>query len=192
MKIYTRTGDAGQTGLWGGDRVAKTHPRVAAYGDVDELNCTLGAALEAIPASGPWDTVRESLGRIQEELFVIGALLATLPKNLDKLQPPFSEGLPPSAVGRLEREIDAWTAELQPMKSFVLPGGGRLGAALHLSRAVCRRAERSIGALAEKEKLPEGISAYVNRLSDHLFTAARWANAQEGKAETPWRGLPKK
>jgi cob(I)alamin adenosyltransferase len=191
VKIYTRGGDKGETGLWGGDRVSKSNPRVAAYGDVDELNCLLGAALAARERKNV-DGLRQALARVQEELFIVGALLATPPKKLSKLKPPFSDGLPKDAATRLEREIDAWTKDLEPLQAFIMPGGSPLGAALHVARAACRRAERSATALSEQEALPDGVLPYLNRLSDHLFTAARWANMREGRPETPWRGLPKR
>jgi len=192
MKIYTRTGDAGQTGLFGGDRLSKDAPRVAAYGDVDELNCALGAALAVFPKEEKLAPLKGALARVQEELFVVGALLATLPGKLGQLKPPFSSGLPEDSAARLETEIDSWTAELPEMKHFILPGGGPLGAALHLARAACRRAERSAVTLSREEPLPDGVLVYLNRLSDHLFVAARWANAKEGRPETPWLGLAKK
>jgi cob(I)alamin adenosyltransferase len=192
VKIYTKAGDGGETGLWGGDRVKKTDVRVAAYGDVDELNSVLGCALAQVPERGEWDGLKASLRRVQEELFIVGALLATPPAGLAKLKPPFSDGLPRDSASRLEREIDAWTAELAAMKSFIMPGGGPLGAELHFARAVCRRVERGVLALAEKAALPDGVQIYLNRLSDHLFTAARWANAKQDRPETPWAGLPKR
>lgn len=189
MKIYTKTGDAGQTGLWGGDRVPKTHPRVAAYGDVDELNTCLGWALSVIGKDKKLASLRQGLSRIQEELFMVGALLATPEGRRGRLSPPFDKGLPSGAPLRLEAEIDAMTSKLKPLRSFILPGGSPAGAALHLSRAVCRRAERSAVALSQSDRLPEGVLVYLNRLSDHLFTAARWANAKAHRAETPWQGL---
>ncbi len=192
MKIYTKTGDKGETGLWGGDRVPKYHPRVAAYGDVDELNSCLGLVLSALPDEAAFSELRRILARIQEELFVVGALLATPEARLGRLSPPFDQGLPPEAAGRLEREIDSLAAELEPMRRFILPGGCLAGAWLHLARTICRRAERGAAHLAALEKAPEGILVYLNRLSDHLFTAARWVNAKSGRAETPWQGLAKK
>lgn len=182
LKIYTKTGDSGQTGLRGGTRVPKTHPRVAAYGDVDELNCSLGLALAALPEAKEWTGLRDTLSRVQAELFEVGAALAS----------PDGGAFEGNASARLEREIDAWTAELPSLRQFILPGGGPAGAALHAARAVCRRAERGVAALSQDEKVPAEIVVYLNRLSDHLFTAARWANAKQGRAETPWAGLEKK
>jgi cob(I)alamin adenosyltransferase len=189
MKIYTKTGDTGQTGLWGGERVSKTHPRVAAYGDVDELNTCLGWALAVIGKDKKLASLRESLTLIQSELFMVGALLATPESRAGTLAPPFDKGLPSGAALRLESEIDKMTAELKPLRSFILPGGGAAGAALHIARSVCRRAERSAVALSQSDPLPKGVLVYLNRLSDHLFTAARWANAKGRCAETPWQGL---
>ena len=188
MKIYTKTGDAGQTGLWGGLRVPKDHPRVAAYGDVDELNCQLGCALAALGKS----PLRAVFERVQSELFIVGALLASPAAQLKKLKPPFDQGLPRSAVDRLEAEIDAWTSGLAPMTHFIMPGGSPAGAQLHVARAVCRRAERAAASLAKREPLPDNVLIYLNRLSDHLFTAARWANARAKAPETTWRGLSKR
>ncbi len=179
MKIYTRTGDNGETGLIGGKRVPKAHPRVDAYGEVDELNCAIGAARAALGKEHAG--LDEALARCQAECFVLGALLAGA-------KDPF----PASAAARLESEIDAWDGELEPLKNFILPGGGAAGAALHLARAVCRRAERRAAALSGADAAPAGTIVYLNRLSDWLFTAARWANKKSGRPETPWAGLPKK
>ncbi|MBI3554274.1 MAG: cob(I)yrinic acid a,c-diamide adenosyltransferase [Elusimicrobia bacterium] len=192
MKIYTRTGDKGETGLWGGERVPKTHPRVAAYGDVDELNTCLGWTLSLLGKDKRLSPLRKYLSLIQEELFIVGALLATPEARRGRLSPPFDKGLPPDASARLEAEIDAMTASLKPLKSFILPGGSPAGASLHFARAVCRRAERSAVALSHSDRLPEGLIVYLNRLSDHLFTAARWANARAKSVETPWAGLARK
>jgi len=190
MTMYTRTGDKGDTGLFGGARVPKSHPRVAAYGAIDELNCALGAArsaLEGTAAAG----LDSGLERVQAECFVVGALLATPADKLGKLGAPFDRGLPPDAAVRLESEIDAWENELSPLKTFILPGGAPAGAALHVARAVARRAEREVVELAAVESVPDGVIVYLNRLSTWLFVAARWANKKSGKAETPWTGLSK-
>jgi cob(I)alamin adenosyltransferase len=166
-KIYTRTGDAGETGLVDGSRVAKSDPRMAAIGDVDEANCAIGTALLAVEAAA----AREMLARIQNELFDLGADLAT---------PDGIEGalrILPEQVGRLEREIDRMNEELEPLRSFILPGGGKGSAALHLARAVVRRAERvAVGAGGFR---PAALT-YLNRLSDHLFVLARWVARDEG------------
>jgi cob(I)alamin adenosyltransferase len=181
VKIYTKTGDTGQTGLCDGARVSKSHPRVAAYGDVDELNCALGAAIAALPDSKNLSSLRETLGRVQGELFVIGAHLAG-----------FNEPLPPRAASSLEKEIDEWTAQLPPLNKFILPTGAPAAAALHFSRAVCRRAERAAVALSAAETVSPEVLVYLNRLSDHLFTAARWVNAKQKRSETVWEGLARK
>ncbi len=191
MAIYTRTGDKGETGLFGGGRVPKSHPRVAAYGDIDELNSALGAARAAFQDDPALISVDRGLARIQAECFVLGALLATPADRLAKLPPPFNVGLPADAPKRLEAEIDAWDKNLSPLKTFVLPGGGRAGAALHLARAVSRRAERAVVALASVEAVPDGVLIYLNRLSTWLFVAARFVNKETGHAETPWTGLAK-
>jgi cob(I)alamin adenosyltransferase len=191
MAIYTRGGDKGETGLFGGGRVPKSHPRVASYGSVDELNSALGAARAVLPAGGDWTAFDEALARVQGECFVVGALLATPADKLGKLGAPFDRGLPAQAPARLEAEIDAWEAGLTPLKTFILPGGAPAGAALHLARAVARRAEREVVELSAAEPVPDGVVIYLNRLSTWLFVAARWANKAQGRSETPWLGLPK-
>lgn len=166
----------------------KNHPRVDAYGEVDELNSLLGAARAELEAGEGLPGLDAALARVQDELFMVGALLAT--PRAAKLAPPFDRGLPAAAAERLEREIDDWDRELAPLASFILPGGGRLGAGLHLARAVGRRAERAVVTLGAAEPpLPENVIVYLNRLSDWLFTAARWVNKKHGRAETPWTGL---
>ena len=168
-RIYTRGGDAGETSLGDGTRVSKLEPRVVAGGEVDELNSAIGWAL--VGASGP---IRETLARVQNELFDLGA---------DLTVPPESEGLrvTQEQVDRLEAECDAFNESLQPLKSFVLPGGSELAARLFLARAICRRAERAVLA-AEVNRLP---LVYLNRLSDLLFILARAANA--GRSEPLWK-----
>ena len=190
--MYTRGGDKGETGLFGGARVSKSHPRVAAYGSIDELNCALGSARAALPAEPDFRALDAGLERLQAECFVVGALLATPADKAGKLGAPFDAGLPAGAPVHLESEIDAWEAELPALKTFILPGGGPLGAALHVARAVARRAEREVVEMSAQEPAPEGVVVYLNRLSTWLFIAARWANHKQSKAETPWTGLPKK
>lgn len=191
MPIYTRGGDQGETGLFGGGRVAKTHPRVTAYGELDELNSALGVARAALGGKKALASVDHALARAQAECFVIGALLATPPDKVGKLGPAFDRGLPPEAAKRLEAEIDAWEEDLTPLKTFILPGGGAAGASLHLARAVARRAERAAVALTGRDKAPDGVVVWLNRFSTWLFVAARWVNLKSGAAETPWTGLPK-
>lgn len=182
MKIYTRAGDAGKTGLFGGDRVRKNHPRVAAYGDVDELNAALGVALAAEPRA----FARDLLERVQRDLFTIGAELAT--PDSAKLSRALKDGpLKPDATLALEAEIDRCQATLAPLDRFILPGGAPKAAALHVARTVCRRAERAVVALAESDVvLSPHILTYLNRLSDLLFVLARVANAAAGAPEPQW------
>ncbi len=179
MKIYTKTGDRGETGLFGGPRVRKSDPRVEAYGDVDELNASLGTA-RAIVEDPELDA---ELGRIQAELFCVGAELAT-PHGAKARSaiPPVD----PAWTARLERAVDAWDAELPPLTRFVLPGGTRTAAALHVARTVCRRAERRAVALAAEAEVEGEVLTYLNRLSDLLFTAARLANHRARHDEPTW------
>lgn len=189
MKSYTRGGDRGQTGLFGGTRVPKDHPRVSACGALDELNCVLGAARAALAADSSLKAVDEALARVQSECLAAGAILAS---PCGKPAAPHDPDMPAAAVARLEREIDAWDAELPPLKTFIIPGGTNAGAALHLARAVGRRAEREAVGLAAREAVPEGVVVYLNRLSSWLFAAARWVNLRQGRPEAPWKGLPPK
>lgn len=178
MKIYTRTGDGGQTGLFGGGRVPKSDPRVAAYGDVDELNAALGV----VRAHDPGGELDAGIARVQQDLFVVGAILAT-PNPARRKGGKFE--LPAERAAELEREIDAWEAELPCLEAFVVPGGRPSAAFLHAARAVCRRAERAIVALAADD-LPPTLVPYVNRLSDWLFVAARRVQQEAGGEETTW------
>lgn len=182
-KIYTRTGDAGQTGLFAGGRVSKDHPRVAAYGAVDELNAVLGQVLAA-GADGP---LRERLERLQADLMALGADLAT-PRTSDAPRHPRIPPLPVERIGQMEAWMDEADELLPPLTSFILPGGGPVGAALHVARTVCRRAEREVVRLAGSAHVEADAIRYLNRLSDYLFVAARLANARAGRAETVWRG----
>lgn len=177
-KIYTRTGDAGETGLGNGERRLKSDLRVETYGTVDELNAVIGLArLSADPA------LDAMLARIQNELFDLGAELATPltgePLGYEPLK------IIASQVDRLEREIDAMNERLEPLKSFVLPAGSAAAAHLHLARTVARRAERLMVALGRVETVEAVALAYVNRLSDHLFVASRIAN-DDGRADVLW------
>ena len=185
--IYTRTGDSGDTGLGDGSRRRKADSRVAAMGDVDETNCAIGVA--RLRTGGSDDpalaAIEPTLARIQNDLFDLGADLC-LPKASGEPQAPALR-VAASQVAALERAIDALNAELEPLRSFVLPGGTPASAALHQARAVCRRAERSIVALAsiDGEEVGGAVLAYLNRLSDYLFVAARAANGF-GKADVLW------
>ena len=179
MKIYTKTGDAGETGLFGGPRVRKSAARVEAYGDVDELNAAIG-----LVRAGVEDPELDAeLARIQSELFCVGADLATPAGAKARSAVPAVE---PAWIERLERAIDAWEGELPPLTRFVLPGGTRAAAALHLARTVCRRAERRAVALAAEAEVSPVVLAYLNRLSDALFVAARIANHRAQRREPEW------
>ncbi len=180
MKIYTKTGDKGETGLIGGTRVLKSALRVEAYGEVDELNAVLGC----IRAKVTDEKIREILLVIQRDLFAIGAQLADprgrVEKKAEKVA--VNEG----RVRELEEIIDRQEAILPPLRSFILPGGTEGGALLHLARAVCRRAERRMVALSQAASLPPVLIVYINRLSDLLFTLARAVNREAGIEEIPW------
>jgi cob(I)alamin adenosyltransferase len=178
MKIYTKTGDEGQTGLWGGQRVSKDSVRVNAYGTVDELNAMLGV----VRAHGMDVDLDKLLIRIQNELFVLGSDLAT-PGEADNI--PRVKG---EYAAQMEQEIDRFENELEPLRQFILPGGTLQAAYLHLSRTVCRRAERSVVTLAsiEGEPLNHEIVTYLNRLSDLLFVLGRVANARAMTSDVPW------
>jgi cob(I)alamin adenosyltransferase len=180
-KIYTRTGDQGDTGLFGGGRVPKDHPRVAAYGDVDELNSAIGVARATAPAAFQ----DELLQSIQRDLFSIGGHLAT--PDPDKVKKALAKAeLSEERITAFEKAIDAAEHELPPLTAFVLPAGSPKAAALHLARTVCRRAERSVVHLSHGTPVPEVFVIYLNRLSDLLFTLARLANHREGGAEVTW------
>jgi len=181
MKIYTRTGDAGETGLFGGGRVPKDHPRVAAYGDVDELNAVLGVARATAPAAD-FDPLLET---VQRDLFSIGGYLAT--PDPAKVEAALAKAeLPATRIGEFERAMDEADAELPPLRAFVLPAGTPHAAALHHARTVCRRAERSVIRLAHEAAVPPLLIVYLNRLSDLLFTLARLANHRAGVADETW------
>ena len=183
MKIYTKTGDEGDTGLFGGGRVGKDHPRVEAYGEVDELNAVLGLArsIEMMPR------IDEVLAPIQRDLFSLGALLAT-PQPEKVKQQLEKARLDDARIAELERAIDEGEAELEPLTAFILPGGTPKSAALHVARTVCRRAERRVIALMHDESVtvPPVVVIYLNRLSDLLFVLARVANRRAGAAEVTW------
>ena len=179
-KIYTRTGDAGQTGLADGSRISKAHPRSQAVGDVDEANSTIGVALLAIVDV----EARAKLGRIQNELFDLGADLAT--PGEDFAPSEMTLRIVQDQIDRLEREIDEMNSGLGPLRSFILPGGGSGSAHLHLARTVVRRAERSAVAATAEVSLNPLALAYLNRLSDHLFVMARLIAAAED-GDTLWK-----
>lgn len=186
MKIYTRTGDAGSTALFGGDRVHKSHPRISAYGTVDEANSVIGVARCHMHDRPGADQVEPLLGRLQEELFVLGADLAT-PLGATPMVPRIEN----RHVLQLEDDIDRFDADLPPLKHFILPGGTPAAAMLHVARTVCRRAERHAVAATEYEELNEQGLIYLNRLSDLLFVLARWVNRRAGVAESTWTPTPR-
>lgn len=179
VKIYTRTGDSGETGLFDGTRVPKSDPRVGAYGDVDELSAWLGL----VRAGGVEERVGEMVGRIQRDLFAVGARLADpshrIAGRVEKAAVSAAD------VARLEEWIDALEADLPPLRRFILAGGSASGASLHVARTVCRRAERAIVALGAGAFEPE-LLTYINRLSDLLFVMARSVNHRAGIAEVEW------
>lgn len=178
MKIYTRTGDDGTTGLLGAARVSKHDARVEAYGSVDELNAALGVARSGDP-KGPLDA---ELAAIQSALFQLGAELATRDESaLQKLSRVADD-----QVTELERLIDRLERDLAPLANFILPGGSPPGSQLHFARTVCRRAERRVTALAQNESVDPRLVRYLNRLGDLLFVMARWRNHHAGVAETMW------
>ncbi len=181
MKIYTKTGDAGQTGLFGGARVSKASERVTAYGEVDELNSVLGV----VRAHSPSSNVDTSLREIQSELFSLGAELAKNPdKDVDLGVPLVTD----ADIARLEATVDALEAELAPLKTFILPGGSKSAAFLHIARTTCRRAERAVIRLAAGEPLRMELVRYLNRLSDLLFVMARYENHSAEVLDVPWEG----
>ena len=180
MKIYTKTGDKGETGLIGGTRVLKSALRVEAYGEIDELNAVLGCIRTRLTD----ETISESLLEIQRDLFAIGAQLADPRGKVEKKAEKVSIG--EERVRQLEEIIDRYDAVLPPLRSFILPGGTEGGALLHLARAVCRRAERRMVGLSQETSLSPVLIVYINRLSDLLFTLARAVNREAGTEEIPW------
>lgn len=185
-RIYTRAGDDGQTRLVGGQRVAKDDLRIACYGTVDELNAFVGiarvTAAEASDNCPAFAEIAQTLKRVQNELFNLGSILATLPEDVHPKQPRVTQ----AEVARLERGIDKANEELRPLRSFVLPGGSRLEAELHVCRTVCRRAERLLVSLAREQSVDAEALQYLNRLSDALFVWSRWVNHMLGAPETLW------
>lgn len=178
MKIYTKTGDTGETSLFGGGRVSKFHLRVEAYGTIDEVNSLLGLAR----AAGPSQQGDLWLEKAQNQLFHLGSDLATpLDANTDWITRVSEQD-----IAWLESTIDCMSDELAPLNNFVLPGGAHVAANLHVARAVCRRAERLITALSESEDISEHVMPYINRLSDWLFSLARYENMKAGVAESKW------
>jgi cob(I)alamin adenosyltransferase len=186
MKIYTRTGDRGKTSLFGGKRVSKASARVDAYGTVDELNSMIGVVIVQIEnRKSKIVNLKKELEAIQHDLFAIGSYLAS----------PGSKGAEERVknlevrVKEFEELIDEMTKKLPELRNFILPGGGKVGSELHVARTICRRVERRLVAFIKKEKVGDGVLMYFNRLSDLLFTMARFANMKEKKKETIWKKI---
>lgn len=177
MKIYTKTGDTGETSLYGGSRVPKDERRIEAYGTVDELNSLLGQCL----SHNPTDRIRDILNAIQKQLFRVGADLATPDDANARI-----ERLDETVIYEMEAWIDGLQEKLPPLKHFILPGGAVTGASLHMARTVCRRAERIVVTCHSQEPVNPLIITYLNRLSDLLFVMARYENQQQNEPETPW------
>lgn len=182
-RVYTRKGDAGQTALVGGQRVSKTAARIDSYGTVDELNAIIGMCRQSLldehGDNASFDELGHTLLRVQHELFNLGSILATLPADVGEKMPRVDE----TDIAALEASIDEMNEDLPALRSFVLPGGSRLNAELHLARTVCRRAERKAVALAETEEVDPDAIAYLNRLSDALFVWSRWAAVKGSEAD---------
>jgi cob(I)alamin adenosyltransferase len=182
MRIYTRTGDKGETGLFGGARVSKAHQRLQAYGTLDELSSVIGILRLKVSER---TAVGETLQKIQQDLFVLGAILATPADQVSKLDARMSR--PTWSIEEMEQDIDRLSALVPPMKNFVLPGGGEGSAYSHWARTVCRRAEREIVALGAKEAIKPEVFLYVNRLSDWFFALSRAENAVGGVPDVEWQ-----
>jgi cob(I)alamin adenosyltransferase len=183
-RIYTRTGDDGTTATFGGGRVSKAHPRVQAYGAVDELNAVMGSALAGLQHEAD---LLAAVSAVQNTLFALGADLATPPGPAERHITRADD----SWTQPLERQIDAWEMELTPLATFILPAGTPAAVALHVARTVCRRAERDcVAAAAAGERITPAAIAYLNRLADWLFVAARLSNARAGIADVPWSPDP--
>lgn len=181
-RIYTKTGDQGETGLVGGQRVAKDAQRIEVFGTVDELNSFVGLARISARESG-LNELESIFERIQHELFNLGSVLATLPQDLHPNQPRITK----ETIEQLEREIDHYNATLPALRSFVLPGGSRICAELHVCRTVCRRAERTLVTMKHAEEIPIEAMLYLNRLSDAMFVWSRWVNQALGVEEALWQ-----
>ncbi|HJZ83855.1 MAG TPA: cob(I)yrinic acid a,c-diamide adenosyltransferase [Polyangia bacterium] len=186
-KVYTKAGDGGETALVGGRMVRKDSARIEAYGTVDELNACIGLVRHANQAQPAPEPARQRLdallGRVQNELFNLGSLLATLPEDLSEQQPRIEA----RHVSALEHDIDALNEGLPPLRSFTLPGGGGVSSFLHLARTVCRRAERRVVTLAASEKIDPECVRYLNRLSDALYVLGRWNVRARGESEPLWQ-----
>ena len=179
MKIYTKTGDTGQTALFGGKRLPKDDLRIEAYGTVDELNAHIGALRD----SELDEKVHDMLLEIQDRLFTLGSLLASDPEKSNLKVPQIEE----SDVTLLEKEMDELNENLPEMRSFVLPGGHPVVSQCHIARCICRRAERRVVSLSAASEVQPVIIQYLNRLSDYLFVLSRWITMQKNAGETPWK-----
>ncbi len=181
-RIYTKRGDAGETSLAGGQRVPKDALRIEAYGTIDELNACVGLAVVSCSDDPRLAALETILRRVQHELFNLGSILATQPADVHPQQPRITS----AEITQLERDIDAMNANLTPLRSFVLPGGTRLNAELHVTRTICRRAERLVVTLVHEESVPPEVIPYLNRLSDAMFVWSRWVNHALGVPEALW------
>lgn len=182
-KIYTRTGDKGTTRLVDGSCVEKFNPRVEAYGTVDELNSFIGVARASLQGAPALMSLDEVLEKIQNELFNVGSLLATVKEEVFQMLPPMTA----EQIRFLELQIDKLTADLPELKNFILPAGHKVAAELHVARTLCRRSERRSAEIAAEDERYALTLQYLNRLSDLLFVMARWANLKTGQAEVLWK-----
>ena len=186
VKIYTKTGDQGQTSLFTGHRVPKSSPYINALGTVDECNSTIGASISFIPNEPRFEKIKKELTHIQHSLFDLGAALAT-PRTIAPTAKISKTRFDADETAKLERWIDEMEKDLPPLKAFILPGGHPAGSLLHMARCFCRKAERSILPLAESGDVGEALLAYINRLSDYLFVASRTLNHLAHSPETLWQ-----
>ena len=185
-KVYTRTGDSGETGLVGGSRAAKDSPRIESYGTVDELQAFLGMLRAALTESERHSAICgecvQAIHRVQQDLFDLGSTLATPPEHLDRVKNPITA----ERIAWLEESMDVWNETLPPLRSFVLSGGGRFSALSHVARTVCRRCERIVLRLSRQEEVPAEVLRYLNRLSDFLFVLGRHLAQVFGEEEPLW------
>ena len=182
MKIYTKTGDYGQTSLLGGTRVSKSHERIDSYGDLDELNSFVGFALSAFP--DVWHDEKKLFESIQANLFILGSQLAC---EVEKREVYKLKNIAADEIQKLENEIDRMTSDLEPLKNFILPGGSEVASRIHLCRTITRRVERKVIAVFDEDSQPANSIIYLNRLSDYFFCFARWANYKTGVADVLWK-----
>lgn len=185
MKIYTKTGDKGETSLFSGQRVSKNDPFIEALGTVDETNCAIGVALADLPQDKKFSTIRNQLILIQHTLFDLGAALAT-PRTRAASSKLAKTRFDSEGAHLLEKWIDEMESQLPPLHTFILPGGSSAGAHLHLARSICRRAERLIVPIHQHTDVSDQVLIYVNRLSDYLFVCSRYVNHLAGNPETTW------